>query len=163
MPSKQILPVEIVTKADIIRLKRELENMDEFLHQSSLRKGGAATKLPKVHPLVEEFGKVAESNLLHKEDRDKLLKLAQNIITTAPVIHVSFAVTPSPVFLQKLVKWFRTEINSTTLLQVGLQPSIAAGCIIRTPNKQFDFSLRQFLSSKQDQLISSVNGTTHEQ
>jgi len=28
---------------------------------------------------------------------------------------------------------------------VGLQPTIAAGIVLRTPNHQFDFSLRQHL------------------
>jgi hypothetical protein len=158
MASKQILPVEIVSKSDMVRLKHELTDLDEVLHQSGLRKGGEATSLPKIHPLVEEFASATGSNLLHKEDRLKLLKLVDSIMASAPVIHISFATTPSPAFLNKLVKWFRTEINATTLLQIGLQPSIAAGCIVRTPNKQFDLSLRKFLINKQSLLANAVRG-----
>lgn len=156
MPSKQILPIQIVTKADVLRIQRELENLNESLHQSGLRAGGEATELPKISSMTDELAKATGANLLHTEDRKKLLAVVQKINKTAPVVHISFAASPSAEFLQKIVTWFRTEINSTLLLQVGLQPSIAAGCIIRTPNKQFDFSLRQYLQQKQELLFEMI-------
>ena len=158
MASKQILPVQIISKTDVVRLKRELEALDESLNQRRLRKGGEPTALPKITPMLEDFAAAAKSNLLHNDDREKLLKLTDTVGTTSPVIHISFATTPAPAFLQKLVKWFREEIHPTTLIHVGLQPGIAAGCIVRTPNKQFDFSLKNFLAAKQDMLVQQLRG-----
>jgi hypothetical protein len=158
MTSKQILPVGIVSKADVVRLKKELEELDENLNQSRLRKGGEPSSVPKTTTVLEDFAQAAGSNLLHKDDRAKLLKLVEMIETTSPVIHISFATTPNPAFLEKITKWFRQEIHPTTLLQTGLQPSIAAGCVVRTPNKQFDLSLKHFLVDKQDLLLQQLRG-----
>jgi hypothetical protein len=36
------------------------------------------------------------------------------------------------------------------LVRVGLQPNIGAGCVVRTTNKSFDFSLRRFFDSKHE-------------
>lgn len=156
MANKQILPVQIVSKADIVRVQRELEALNDQMHQSEIRKGGEPTQLPKVSAMTAKLAEATGVNLLHEEERKKLLNLAKKIHKTAPVIHISFAASPSADFLGKIIEWFRTEIHTTVLVQVGLQPSIAAGCIIRTPNKQFDFSLRQYLQQKQELLFEMI-------
>lgn len=155
---KQILPVAIAGKADVIRVRHELEELSEAMHQYKLRKGGKQAALPKLSPQTEELATTLGYNLLHVSDREKLTNLIEKVASAAPTIHISFATTPSPAFMKKLIKWLRTEIHQTLLVQVGLQPSVAAGCVVRTSNKQFDFSLRQYLSSKQDLLIKEVKG-----
>ena len=63
-------------------------------------------------------------------------------------------------FQQKLITWIRQQIHPYTLLQVGLHPSIGAGCIVRTTNKFFDFSLRHRFSDQRMLLISKLRGDT---
>ena len=54
----------------------------------------------------------------------------------------------------KLLEWFRGNAHPNTLLHVGLQPELAAGCMIRTSNRYFDMSFRKrFKSSKAKLLI----------
>lgn len=154
--NKKILPTGIVSKADMVRVQRELENLDVSLHQASLRVGGEAVELPKVSAAMSELAEATGVNLLHEAERKKLLSFVQKTVKSSPVIHISFAASPSAEFMQRIVTWFRTEVHSTLLLQVGLQPSIAAGCIIRTRNKQFDFSLRQYLQKQQDALFEMI-------
>ncbi len=163
MTNNEILPIGLVSKADVLRLNRELELLDEALHQGSIRKGGQATDLPKVSQLLNDFAEVYQGNLLLEGDREKLIKILKKVHKDSPSVHMSFATTPTPAFLQKLVGWLRKEVHPTVLLQIGLQPSIAAGCILRTPNKVFDFSLREHLNRKQGILIDQVRGGTHEQ
>lgn len=154
--NKKILPIAIVSKADMVRVQRELENLDVSLHQASLRVGGESVELPKVSVAMSELAEATGVNLLHEDERKKLLGFVQKTVKTAPVIHISFAASPSAEFLQHIISWFRTEVHSTLLLQIGLQPSIAAGCIIRTSNKQFDFSLRQYLQKQQESLFEMI-------
>ena len=52
--------------------------------------------------------------------------------------------------------WLRREIHPVVLLTVGLQPSIGAGCIVRSTNKQFDFSLREDFLKKHDLLMAKI-------
>jgi F0F1-type ATP synthase delta subunit len=56
------------------------------------------------------------------------------------------------------VTWLRANIHPQALVQVGLQPNIAAGCVVRTANKQFDLSLRQSFAKHKDLLIEQFRG-----
>ncbi len=151
------LPSLIVSPSDVRRLRRELEELDDFLHQAGLRQGGKAVAMPKTSRLLEELASTTNINLLHKPERDKLLKYITALIKQAPVLHISFASDPSASFIDKLVVWLRQNIHPQVLVRVGLQPSIAAGCIVRTANKQFDFSLRQALEDQKPLLITKLH------
>lgn len=137
------LPLSIITVADLARLERELVGIDEFMLQASVRRPGEAVRPPRTTRALEEVAQTYHLNLLQSEDRQRLTAFFKEARAKAPVIHISFAADPSAAFLRKLIAWFRSEINPQILLQIGLQPSIAAGCIIRTPNKYFDLSLRR--------------------
>jgi F0F1-type ATP synthase delta subunit len=52
-----------------------------------------------------------------------------------------------------MIIWLRKEIDPRIIIHVGLQPTIAAGIVLRTPNKQFDFSLRRHLYKNRDKLL----------
>ena len=73
------------------------------------------------------------------------------------MIHISFAADPSAAFTDKIVAWFRENIHPFVLIQVGLQPTIAAGCVVRTANHSFDFSLRQHFTKQRQLLIDKLH------
>jgi F0F1-type ATP synthase delta subunit len=95
-------------------------------------------------------------DLLDQKVRSTLYTTLVQLSEQAPVIHMSFAVEPPSAMSQKIVGWFRVNVHPATLLQIGIQPTIAAGCVLRTPNKFFDFSLRQHLRTHQDKLMTSI-------
>jgi hypothetical protein len=41
--------------------------------------------------------------------------------------------------------------------QVGLQPTIAAGCVVRTSNKVFDMSLKEHLTEQEQYLMQLID------
>lgn len=151
-----ILPVTVVTVTDIKRLLREAKSAQEFMHQASLRKPGSYMKLPTSSLLLDKICDENGLSLLRADDREQLLTELKKIDEHAPVMHLSFASSPSDSFLQKIVSWFRKEIHPHAILQIGLQPSIAGGCTLRTRNKYFDFSLRQYINQHQATLISEI-------
>ncbi len=153
-----VLPTSIISSIDVARLEREVESVRGFLEQAERRKAGERTALPKMSRMLEEIAEENAVNLLHVDQLQKLEDILKTLKVQAPVIHLSFAAEPTSAFLQKLVSWFRKEVHPLTLLQVGLQPSIAAGCIVRTTNKYFDFSLRQYLTGSKQQLIELMEG-----
>jgi len=152
------LPPAVVGPVDIGRLHRELTALDEFLSQAALRHS-EPQDLPRTSKLLEELSKQNTLNLLDAKDRQRLREFIQPANPKMPVLHMSFAADPSPVFLNKLVSWLRTEIHPLALLQIGLQPSIAAGCVLRTTNKYFDFSLRKNFTEKRGELIKRLEAT----
>lgn len=151
------LPLFVMSMVDISRLQRELQAIDNFMVQSVVRKAGQQPDLPRTSRNLEEFAKANGFNLLLEPDRRQSSQLLAALHDGgAPIIHMSFASDPSAAFLTRLITWLRSEIHPLVLLQIGLQPSIAAGCIIRTRNKYFDFSLRKDITRRQQLLIDKI-------
>ncbi len=147
-----VLPVSVVGSAELSGLLREMSDLEDFLVEAAVRKAGSSVVLPKTGRLAE-VSKENGINLLDKDQRLELTAKLEEMQTKAPVIHISFASDPPLNFTYKLVQWFRTRIHPYALVQVGLQPTIAAGCVLRTPNKYFDMSLRQHLKSAYPSLL----------
>ena len=153
---KTKLPIAIITVSDLGRLSRELAEIDEFSLQSSVRDAGKQPALPRTSRNLQDIAEQNDLNLLVDDDRQKLKRNLESLRQHAPVMHISFASDPTPAFLTKLITWLRNEIDPNILISVGLQPGIAAGCIVRTTNKYFDFSLRKHLQDNTKLLIQSL-------
>lgn len=151
------LPVLVFGVVEVRRLRREIEMLDEFMRQSAIREPGQQPALPRVSRLLDALATDNSRNLLLDADRQELGQFLKVIEKAAPAIHVSFASDPSSAFVAKLVTWLRGNIHPTILLQIGLQPTIAAGCIVRTENKVFDLSLRQNLTDQRAKLIEALD------
>ncbi|MEK7603477.1 MAG: hypothetical protein AAB459_04545, partial [Patescibacteria group bacterium] len=138
-PRSISLPVAVVGRVDLGRLLREVEGLTDFLEQAAIREPGTAqAKMPKTSRLLDQAIEINKLNLLTNDDRNQLRQFLKTVYQEAPVMHMSFSADPSPNFTQKLVAWLRQEIHPFVLLQVGLQPNIGAGCVVRTTNKYFD-------------------------
>lgn len=147
-----VLPQSVITYIDLSRVGRELTNLDEFLLQSSIRTPGTPMSLPRLSKLLDDTASANKLNLLEEKDRKALINALSYVKDHAPRLHISFSAEPSAPFVTKVAEYIRREISPIALLQIGLQPTIAAGCIIRTPNRQFDLSLRQHLRNNRDAL-----------
>lgn len=153
------LPITVVSLIDLGRLQRELQAVEVFLAQAAVREAGKSVSLPRTTHNLDAITEVNKINLLVAADRQKLAGFLVAVRDKAPRMHISFASDPSAAFLQKVVAWFRTTIHPLTILQVGLQPSIAAGCILRTNNRYFDLSLRRHFDSKRNLLVEKMSET----
>lgn len=151
------LPVLVFGIVEVRRLKRELEALDEFIHQAEIRDSGKQASLPRVSRLLDALAGDNNLNLLQVETRNLLKDFLTSIEQTAPTITISFASDPSASFTAKIVTWLRGNIHPQALLQIGLQPTIAAGCVVRTANKSFDFSLRERFSEQRPMLLEALD------
>lgn len=152
------LPAVIAGPADVGRLIRELEMIGDALLQAGLKSSGTSSevKMPKTSQLMDRAVEANKLNLLHESDRTALNEFLSGVKAQAPLLHISLSADPSPRFTEKLVVWLRREVHPSVLVTVGLQPNIGAGCIVRTTNKQFDFSLRQDFMKKRDLLLKKI-------
>lgn len=153
------LPNSVVGPVDLGRLLRELEMLDNTLMQLRLRTQ-ETPKLPPTSRLLDQTIELNKLKLLDSADLQALQKFLRHIKAQAPVMHISFGADPSPFFTQKLVLWLRQEINPSLLLTIGLQPSIGAGCMVRTTNKYFDFSLRERFTKNRQLLMNQLQEVT---
>jgi len=156
------LPTLVFGIVEIRRLRRELEALEDFVSQANIREPGKQPQLPRTSRLLDALATENNMQLLQGEHRTYMMHFLQAIEDEAPNIHISFAVDPSSAFTLKIVTWLRDNIHPFALLEVGLQPTIAAGCIVRTTNKVFDFSLRERFTGSQDLLIKALEAAMAE-
>ncbi len=160
VPEKSVvLPISVITYIDLSRVGRELSNLDDFMLQASIRKTGTPMQLPRLSKLLDDTAAINKLNLIDEKERKALLTALTYIKEHAPKIHISFSAEPNAQFITKIAENIRSTINPLALIQVGLQPTIAAGCILRTPNKQFDMSLRQQLRKSRPLLVELIHKT----
>lgn len=152
-----ILPGLVFGSVEVRRLIRELQALDDYMHQADLREAGAKQQsLPKLSRLLDTLASENQINLLQEEGRLQLAQFLQDVNSQAPVVHLSFASDPSSAFMLKIVSWLRENIHPLTLVRLGLQPTLAAGCILRTTNRVYDFSLRHRFDEQRKLLIDSL-------
>jgi hypothetical protein len=156
------LPTLVFGVVEVRRLQRELESVDAYFEQNKLRPAGQQGAGLKISRLLDTVAHENNINLQHAAQRAILATFLRQVVDHAPVVHISFAADPSAVFTAKIVEWLRAKVHPLALLQLGLQPSIAAGCIVRTPNHVFDFSLRHRFNAQHAVLMQTIKGATSE-
>lgn len=152
-----VLPASVVSPMDVARLLREIEQIDDFFSQAEIRESGAPTNMPTNSRLMETLVNNNQLNLLEQQHRARLVQFLKDTDSSAPVVHMSFSVDPPGKLTQQLANWLRENIDSRTLITVGLQPNIGAGCVLRTTNKIFDLSLREFFTQKRQVFIDRMH------
>jgi F0F1-type ATP synthase delta subunit len=60
----------------------------------------------------------------------------------------------------QIVAWLRQNLHPTALVTVGLQPSIVGGCIVRTPDHFYDFSLRRQFKEQLPSLVEDIRAAS---
>lgn len=152
------LPLGVVSAADISRLVREVAGLDEFFIAAKARKSGTGLQPPRLTRLLDQLSKDNQLNLLQAAHRQALSEQLQKLQKAAPALHISFAAEPPAKIVEHILAWLRENIHPHALLQVGLQPSIAAGCVLRTQNKVFDMSLQAHLEKEKAYLMELIKG-----
>lgn len=156
--AKWFIPDTVSTRGDVGRLLRELEMLQNFFGQQAIRQPGTSVAAPKTSNVFDELVIKNNLNLLQAEHRSQLSVFLESLREKAPVLHMSFSAEPSPAFTQELTVWVRQNLHPYLILQIGLNPAIGAGCIIRTTNKFFDFSLREKFNVQKAALAESLHG-----
>gem|GEM_PF-1122969 len=149
-----VLPAQLSGRTDINHLLRELETLEEALISQPVRE----TQAPKVTNLLDQTALANGYKLQQQPHRRHMADQLTKIRDHAPTVHVSFAAEPSPKVTETILNWLRTNVHRYTLVQIGLQPAIAAGCVLRTPNKIFDMSLGASLEKQTPYLLELLKG-----
>lgn len=153
------LPLSVITMIDLARVGRELTDLDEYLLQAAIRTPGTPMQLPRLSKMLDDTATTNKVNLLDEKERKALITALSYVKEKAPRLHISFSAEPGPAFITKVAEYIRNNIDKIALMQIGLQPTIAAGCVLRSSNKQFDMSLRQHLRDARPILVEMISKT----
>jgi hypothetical protein len=148
------LPLSIVGPVDLGRLLRELDAVDSQLMEQAIMH--ADIVVPKLSKLLSDLTQLNKADLANDTHRATLRQALADCRLHAPMIHMSFSADPSVIFIERIMAWLRGNISPVVLLTIGLQPNLGAGCLIRTTNRQFDFSLRANFSQNRALLMSKL-------
>lgn len=150
------LPTSIVSRVDIARVAREVEAIGSYVEQTERGKARGENR-PTASAVLQDLLTTNGLDMASQANRERLYHFLIELKRQAPVMHFSFAVNPSPDFTAKLISWIRKELHPMVLLDIGLQPTIGAGCVLRTNSKYFDFSMRQHLLRQRQVLIDKLH------
>lgn len=156
------LPPVLASRGDLNRILRELNRVNDYLVGAGYRGEDMAVVSQNLSPPLSELLALNNCNLADEGQRRMLYDSLEAISQQAPTLHISFNTAPSPKSLEQVLLWLRANIHPQVLLSVGLQPSIAAGCILRTPNRVIDMGLKQTLLKKQPLLLEMIKGENHD-
>lgn len=161
-----VLPSVLVTRADLARLTREVEDLDNELEAQKARRRADGEEeggyhLPNVSQGLNDFAELNKIDLADDSARMLLRRQLKTIKDKAPVIHMTFAVEADVPSLRQLAEYIRKEFHPQALLQTGLQPSLVAGAYMRTPNRAYDFSIRAKLAEHRGVIAQDIDQLLH--
>lgn len=144
------LPATLIGRADLARLVREIETVDNDFEVQKVRdhKTAETMSIPTMSRALSDFLQLNKITITDPQVRMDLKKQLGVLKDKAPSIRMVFAAEPEPEFVQQLVTWIRQELHPGALLTIGLQPGIIGGVYIRTPNHIHDFTVRKLLADK---------------
>ena len=100
----------MASKQDITHVHRELRTFTDEVVQSIMRHDDPV----KYPPISDSLRTLAIENQVDLRDPkvcDNLLLQLEEVKHSSPTVHISFPADPSREVLQKLVKWFRKEVD----------------------------------------------------
>jgi hypothetical protein len=161
-PSKidLVLPPALISRADLARLVREIEDIDNDLEAQKARNhatGKTGYSLPPLSHTMNDFVELNKVDVADDQARMKLKEQMKVMKDHAPVMHMTFAVEADPASLQQLTAYLRKEIHPQALLVVGMQPALVGGAYVRTPNHIHDFSVRSRMAEKRGLILQAIN------
>lgn len=151
------LPSALIGRADVSRLLREIEEVDYALETQTIRTPEKPLTIPAMSRALQEILTLNNIEVTNLDERKRMLDALRDAKDRAPNVQITFAVDPEPAITSQLVTWIRNNLHPRALVTVGLQPSIIGGCVVRTPDHIYDFSLRKRFKDEQTNLIQAIN------
>lgn len=151
------LPPALLGRPDISRVLRELERIDSILGSQAIRTPENPQVIPSMSRGLSDCITLNNITITDVNERQRLLKMLRQTKEKAPVVHITFAVDPVPAITAQITVWIRENLHSHALVSVGLQPRIVGGCIVRTPDHIYDFSIRKRFKDSEAVLINRLN------
>jgi hypothetical protein len=158
------LPPALITRADLARLVREVEALDNELEAQKARGRATGEKgyhLPATSQNLNDFVQLNKLDLANDQARMHFKEQLKAVKDKAPVVHMTFAVEADPASLQYLAGYIREQFHPQAVLSVGLQPALVGGVYMRTPNHVHDFSVRSQLTKSRGVIEQDIDQLLH--
>lgn len=153
------LPPALIGRSDVSRLLREIEEVDYDLETQTIRTPNQPLTIPAISRALNETLTLNNIEVTNLDERKRMIDALRDAKERAPNVQITFAVDPEPSVISYLVNWIRENLHPRALVTVGLQPGIIGGCVVRTPDHIYDFSLRKRFKDEEANLIQAINAS----
>lgn len=155
------LPTAIATKTDLVNVLRNLEEVLDTYVENSVR-SQEGVDFSARSDVSSNLAALVQTNNLNVDVHtlQALKSWLMQLKDHAPVVRFTFASDPTPQFLGQIINWLRETSGQFVLMRYGIQPSIAAGCLLTTPVRRYDFSLRSKILKSGDVFARIVSGVS---
>lgn len=154
------LPPSLVGRPDVSRLLLEIEKVDNELETQAIREPNKPLAIPNMSRSLTEATTLNQLDITNRTHRQAMLKAMRVIKDKSPIVQVTFAVDPAPEIVLQLTTWIRQNLHPAALITVGMQPGIIGGCVLRTPDHIYDFSLRKQFTDNLPVLIEQIKAAS---
>ena len=136
--AKLQLPVSIVSREDARQALVELEGHIRAKDPVDVRELAPG-------PLRDLIREAARGKRDAVKALDEIVQQLNEVIISAPSVHIVLPASPDNTIVSSLTRWFRTNTNPQVLVEIEVRPGIAGGMVVRTPSRLYDWSFRSAL------------------
>lgn len=149
-PKRLVLPENIQSKQQVIKLISEILRIEEFLSRAKNRQAGTKLELPKTTSILDKFAEANQRNVLNHNQRTEMAHFLREVYKRAPEVSLVLQLGADKAILNAIIKWFRENIHAQTLVKVSFLSSLAGGAIVRIKHRTYDLSLAKQFGNFQD-------------
>jgi hypothetical protein len=138
------LPNEVYSPDQLSAITMELRAYIGAKHDAARRSDHGGALEPAVSSALRSIIDSAGNS-----SADQLLSDMEQLLKSAPTIHVITAAKPNSTLKQQITNWFRTEIHPSAMLTFAERRDLGGGVIVRAGSHIYDFSFkRKILDNK---------------
>ncbi len=108
---------------------------------------------PEAVQALELFGLHASAG---RGEIEALLSQLEEVLASAPQLHITLAAMPSEGMKKQLVAWVRGELSPAALVTFGYNSALLGGMVVRTGSRIFDLSFRRELLNSGPKLAEAL-------
>lgn len=145
----------LYTNDDASLLIDELQAVEKELYKTNVvfEKSLASHISSRFFPCLQELFRTIETADSTVEPYQSLLSSLISEIQALPIVHITFAFDPTPLFISEISQFVRENIAERGLLEITIDKAIIGGFLMDYEGQYWDYSVRTSF----DKLFASSN------
>lgn len=141
-----ILPSNLYSLDQLTTIVWEIEEGLALLKKASDSK-------PQFSEITERFFALNGIRKFDEVTGATLKEILETARRNSRQIHISTGSVASTDWREKIVEWFRTEIDSQLFCSFSIDPAQGGGVVVRTPKRKYDLTYRQKILNNSGKLM----------
>ena len=154
------LPVDIYSPQQLNGLLAELQTYRSQVRDAAVRAKAAKHKTAETVDTSEELANLLRTSKVELADStglEALNKQLEQVLKSAPVMHLTFSAPANRMLKRQITVWFRSQVHPHSLLTFAARGDIGGGLLLQAGSHFYDFSFRDRLLANK-KLLTEIAG-----